>query len=86
MVVAGEGDAEIVVGTVRPKGLVGELALFDRAARSASLIAVEPSHFIVVPAAAFDVLRKTPLFERKVVERVVATLREANEQLRAVSQ
>ena len=51
----GEGDAEIVLGTVRPKGLVGELALFDNAApRSASLIPVKPSHFIVIPAASFD--------------------------------
>ena len=85
VVVAGEGDAEIVLGTVRPKGLVGELALFDRAPRSASLIAVEPSHFIVIPSASFDLLRKNPLFERKVVAHVVLTLRDANEQLRAVS-
>ena len=85
VVVAGEGDTEIVLGTVRPKGLVGELALFDRATRSASLVAVETSHFIVIPAASFEVLRKNAVFERKVMARVVATLREANEQLRAVS-
>jgi CRP/FNR family cyclic AMP-dependent transcriptional regulator len=85
VVVAGEGDGEIVLGTVRPRTLVGELALFDRAPRSASLVAVEPSHFIVIPAASFDALRRNPAFERRVVARVVATLRESTEHVRAVS-
>jgi CRP/FNR family cyclic AMP-dependent transcriptional regulator len=79
------GDGEIVVSTVQAGTLVGELALIDRAPRSASLVAVEPSHFVVVPAASFEALRRNPAFERRVVARVVATLRESTEHVRAVS-
>ena len=85
VVVAGAGDAEIVLGTVRPKGLVGELALFDHAARSATLIAIEPSHFIVIPFTSIELLRTNPAFERRIVAHVVRTLRDADEQVRAVS-
>ena len=78
-------DSEIVLGTVKPKGLVGEMALLDGSTRSAALVATRDCHFILIPAASFDRLRQNARFEKKVVAHIIATLREANDQVRGIS-
>lgn len=85
IVIAGGADAEIVLGTLRPPGLVGELALIDRSTRSATLVASEACQFIQIPAQTFELLRQNPQFEGKVMAHVIATLRDANQQVREVA-
>ena len=85
VVISGASDGEIVLGFLKPPALVGELALFDRSTRSASLVATENCHFIRIPAASFDRLRKNAEFEDRIASHVVSTLRDANDQVRGIS-
>jgi CRP-like cAMP-binding protein len=85
VVLSGGSDGEIVLGLLRPQALVGEIALFDRSTRSASLVTTEDCHFIRIPATSFEQLRKNPQFEARVVAHVISTLREANDQVRGIS-
>jgi CRP-like cAMP-binding protein len=86
VVLSGAGDSEITLGTLKPKDLVGEIALLNRSTRSAALVATENCHFIRIPAESFEKLRKNPQFEDKVVAHITATLREANDQVRGIAQ
>ncbi len=79
------GPASLVLGVVKPKSLLGEIALFNRSARSASLVAAEDCHFIRIPAAYFETLRQNRHFEDRVASHVIATLLQANEQIRLLS-
>ena len=85
VVLSGGGDSEVLVGTIRPRMLVGELALIDGSPRSAALVASQTCRFIRIPAAAFDRLRANAAFERRLVRHVAATLRSSNDQIRGVS-
>ena len=79
VVFGGWSDTEIVFSSVRPKDLVGEIAVFNRSTRSASLVAVEACHFLRIPSTSFDALRKNPRFEDKVVAHIISTLMEADQ-------
>ena len=85
VVLMGSNGTEITLGAVRPKDLVGEIAVLNRSTRLASLVAVEPCHFIRIPAPSFDALRKNPRFEDKVFAHVAAMLRNANDQVRGIA-
>jgi CRP-like cAMP-binding protein len=83
VVLSGLGDTEIVLSVLKPKSLAGEIALFNRSTRSASVIAVEDCHFIRIPLGSFDKLRRNPQFENKVVGHVISTLlQQASAQVR----
>ena len=79
------GDSEVLVATVRPRMLVGELALLDGSPRSAALVAAQLCRFIRIPAAAFERLRKNAAFEQRLVKHVASTLRDSNDRIRGVS-
>src|SRR5262245_30034020 len=85
VVLSGAGDSEITLGTIKPKDLVGEIALLNRSTRSAALVAIEACHFIRIPAESFDRLRKNSQFEDRVVAHITATLRQANDQVRGIA-
>jgi CRP-like cAMP-binding protein len=85
VVLSSGADSEIVLGTVKPKGFVGEMALLDGSTRSATLVATRDCHFIRIPAASLDELRQNVRFEKKVVAHIVSTLRETNDQVRGIS-
>ena len=85
VVLSGGGDSEVLVATVRPRMLVGELALLDGAPRSAALVASQACRFIRIPAAAFERLRTNATFEQRLVRHVTSTLRKSNDQIRGVS-
>ena len=85
VVLSGDAGAEIMLGLIVPGSMVGEVALLDRSTRSATLVAAEHCRFIRIPAAAFDELRRNPVFERGLVARVASTLRDANDQVRGIS-
>jgi CRP-like cAMP-binding protein len=85
LVLSGHRGTEIMLGTLHPKGLVGEIALLDRSTRSADLIASEPSVLVRIPAAAFETLRRNPQFETRLVAHVTSLLRSANDQIRGIA-
>lgn len=85
VVLSGENGTEILLHIVTPPGLVGEMALLDGSTRSASLVAVEDSHLLRIPASALEALRTNPAFEHRLVARLVATLRESNDHVRVVT-
>ena len=84
VVMAGPRDAEIILGMLEPLSVVGELALIDRSTRSAAIVAMEDCQFIRIPSEAFDVLRANPAFQQRLFAQVLATLRRASDQLRAM--
>lgn len=85
VVLESEDGVEILLDDLVPGSLVGELALLDGFTRSAALVTIEPSHFLRIPATAFDRLRSNVAFERKLVARVTSVLRDTNEHVRRVS-
>ena len=85
VVLSGGGESEVLVATIRPRMLVGELALLDGAPRSAALVASQACRFIRIPAAAFERLRTNAAFEQRLVRHVATTLRSSNDQIRGVS-
>src|SRR5688572_10079450 len=70
VVLSGDGGTEILLGTVVPDSVVGEVALLDRSNRSASLVAAESSHLIRISGEAFERMRSNIAFERKLVAHV----------------
>ena len=84
LVLSAEGGTEIILGVLNPKAIVGEVALLDHSNRSADLIATEESHFIRIPKASFDALRRNFRFEERVVVHAMSLLRGANDQLRGL--
>jgi CRP-like cAMP-binding protein len=85
VVLSGAGDSEITLGTIKPKDLVGEIALLNRSTRSATLVAVENCQFIRIPAESFDRLRRNPQFEDRIISHITTTLRQANDQVRGIA-
>ena len=85
VVLSGGGESEVLVATIRPRMLVGELALLDGSPRSAALVASQACRFIRIPAAAFERLRTNAAFEQRLVRHVATTLRSSNDQIRGVS-
>ena len=85
VVLAGSGGTEILLQILVPPALVGELALLDRSTRSASLIAAEACHLIRIPGLAFEELRKDPVFEQRLVARLISIVRAADDRVRVIS-
>jgi CRP/FNR family cyclic AMP-dependent transcriptional regulator len=84
IVLSGREATEVILGTVEPLELVGELSLLDNSPRSAGLVALEESQLLRMPKAAFQQLRSNRAFEDRLVVHVTAMLRRATEQLRAI--
>jgi CRP-like cAMP-binding protein len=84
VVLSGAAATEVILGTVEPFELVGELALLDTSRRSAGLVAMEDCHLLRLPSASFHELRNNRAFEDKLIAHVTSMLRRATEQLRAI--
>src|SRR5262245_33791345 len=85
VVLSDDNGSDILLRIIRAVSLVGEVALLDRSTRSASLVAMEPCHFIRIPAPLFEQLRRNVEFESRMVARVASMLRDASDQVRGVS-
>jgi CRP-like cAMP-binding protein len=85
IVLSADDGTETLLGVLSGSSLLGEIALLDHSTRSASVVAADDCHMIRIPVAAFDALRKAPAFEQKLVAHVATTLRDTNEQVRALS-
>lgn len=84
VVISSESGTEVILGSVGPGQLVGELALLDRSTRSASLIATEDCELITLTRASFATLRTNQAFEDRLIVHITSMLRRATEQLRAI--
>ena len=84
VVLSGPEATEVILGTVEPMELVGELSLLDSSRRSAGLVALEECQLLRLPKASFLQLRRNQAFEDRLVIHVTAMLRRATEQLRAI--
>jgi len=84
VVLSGKFGTDIMLGTVEPFELVGELSLLDGSRRSAGLVAMEESRLLRIPRQSFFALRNNRVFEDKLVAHVTGMLRRATEQLRAI--
>lgn len=72
-----------VVEVAKPGALLGEMALVDSSARSATVIAGSDCRVISINRAQFDVLvRESPEFARHVMTVMAGRLRRMNERLR----
>lgn len=85
VVLSGDDDTEMLIATIRPRMIVGELALLDGSPRSAALVAAQACRFIRIPASAFEELRRNAAFEQRLVKHVASRLRDTNEHIRGVS-
>ena len=65
VVLSADSDAEMLLATIQPRMIVGELALLDDSPRSAALVATQACRFIRIPAAAFHELRQNATFEQR---------------------
>jgi CRP/FNR family transcriptional regulator, cyclic AMP receptor protein len=83
-----QGVAEVSIGgdvveLAKPGALLGEMALVDASARSATVITVSACRFVTVDSRQFDMLvRESPEFARHVMAVMAARLRRMNERLR----
>jgi CRP/FNR family cyclic AMP-dependent transcriptional regulator len=85
VIISGERGTEIILAILEPHSLVGELSLVDGSPRSAALVAINESRFLRIPADAFtDLRRKNASFQARLLNHVASTLRQTNEQLRAI--
>jgi len=84
VVLAGSGATEVILNTVEPLELVGELSLLDGSPRSAGLVALEECQLLRLPKAAFHQLRSNRQFEDRLIAHVAAMLRRSTEQVRAI--
>jgi len=85
VVIAGQKGQDIILAIVEPLSVVGELALLDRSPRSATVTALERTGFVEIPLQPFEALLKNNrAFAEAIARHLAATLRHANEQLRAI--
>jgi CRP/FNR family transcriptional regulator len=75
-------NTEIVLDTVGPGAVIGEIALIDRCVRSASAIAIEDTEVIAITATEFDsVFTKMPEWFKKIALILVQRLREVDSKI-----
>jgi CRP/FNR family cyclic AMP-dependent transcriptional regulator len=77
---------ELTLALLGPGEIVGELALADRASRSADVVSLEPSNLVWIDRATFDQLRREiPLITENLLRLLARRLRLANAQLQAIA-
>lgn len=77
---------ELTLALLGPGEIVGELALADRAGRSADVIALEPATLVWIDRATFERLRREiPLITENLIRLLARRLRLANGQLEALA-
>ncbi|MGH8950372.1 MAG: sensor histidine kinase [Acidimicrobiia bacterium] len=75
-------DREVVLATLGPGEVVGEIALLDKAPRTASVTANMPSTLIRIPAVAFEALLEDSRVTRRMFRTVTSRLRGIEDTLR----
>lgn len=76
----GYNGADVIIGTAGPQEIVGEMALIDKAPRSATARALRETTLLVVPCEQFEwLLDDTNPVVRRLLERFVAIIRNVND-------
>ncbi len=80
-----KGTSEILLASLSPGGMVGEMAIFDMKPRSANVKALKDSEVIVLP---YDSLTKQmeglPLWVRAIMKTMNENIREANKKIKSL--
>ena len=77
-----QGDKQVVLATITEGGIVGEMALFDKHSRSASVKASQPSEVTHITVSDFDALvKQIPKWFVTLMGALSARLRQTNERL-----
>lgn len=80
------GDEERVLRTLGKGDLLGELALFRNAPRSASAVAAEPVTLIVIPANRLEhLVRSNPALALALIKQLAARMLEAEDRAREIA-
>ena len=80
------GKEELILAIVKPFALIGEIAALDAAPRSASVITLEQSEFLRIPAASFlEAARAKPELAVFLIRHLNRIVRSTNERLRTIS-
>ena len=80
-----DGDGELILGILRPKSVVGELAPLDAGTRSASLITLDECVLLEIQRTAFvEAVKASPQLSQSVHVHQSRTVRSADEQLRTI--
>lgn len=78
-----KGTSEIILASLSPGGMVGEMAIFDMKPRSANVKALKDSEVIVLP---YDSLTKQmealPVWTKAIMKTMNENLREANKKIK----
>jgi CRP-like cAMP-binding protein len=82
----GKDRQETIVRILEPPEFLGEIALFDEAPRSATVIAVERTEVLEIAREPFlRLVKKQPIIALKVMTQLARALRRASEQIRTLS-
>jgi len=85
VVIAGQRGQDIILAIIEPLSVVGEIALLDRSPRSATVIALERTEYMEIPVKPFaGLFESNRVFAEKIARHLASTLRQANDQLRAI--
>ena len=82
VILSGKGGKEVILNTLESGNYFGEMSLFDRMPRSATVVTMEESEFLVIsPEAITDQIKENPLIALKLLSEMSRRLREADEQI-----
>lgn len=80
-----KGTSEIVLATLNPGGMVGEMAIFDMKPRSANVKATKDSEVIVLPYEAMTKqMEALPVWVKAIMKTMNENLREANKKIKVL--
>ena len=81
----GKGGQEFILTILGPGNFFGEMAIFESAPRSATVMTVEPCEFLLLSQKDLTgLLKKHPMIALKILQKLSQRLRKTNEQIRSL--
>jgi len=81
----GKGGQEFILTILGPGNFFGEMAIFEAAPRSATVMTVEPCEFLLLGQKdVTGLLKKHPMIALKILKKISQRLRKTNEQIRSL--
>ena len=86
VVLLGEDGQEIILAMLGPGNFFGEMAIFEAAPRSATVMTAEQSEFLILDQPNFSALiERHPSISQKILKHLSERLRQADEQIRSLA-